>query len=110
MTSLKTICFQGGFIDNRNNRNKMKYEDFLVSSLGKRSVVSPLKHTRRVENPVYKFVNDDERILYDVSLDNFKKCHETGELPVSFEKGKTSISNLPKPKSESSPVAVCVRD
>jgi len=64
----------------------MKYEDFLVSSLGKRSVVSPLKHTRRVENPVYKFVNDDERILYDVSLDNFKKCHETGELPVSFEK------------------------
>ena len=31
----------------------MKYEDFVVSSLGKRGVVSPLKHTRRIENPVY---------------------------------------------------------
>jgi 6-phosphofructokinase 1 len=64
----------------------MKYEDFLVSSLGKCGVLSPLKHTRRVDNPVYKFVDDNERILYDVSLENFKKCKETGEIPVSFEK------------------------
>ena len=64
----------------------MRYEDFIVSSLGKGNVVSPLKHTHRVENPVYKFVNDSERILYDVSLDYFNKCKETGELPVSFEK------------------------
>ena len=64
----------------------MKYEDFLVSTLGKAGVVSPLKHTNRHENPVYKFVDDSERIIYDVSLENFRKCHETGELPVSFEK------------------------
>jgi 6-phosphofructokinase 1 len=64
----------------------MKYEDFIVSSLGKGNVASPLKHKRRVENPVYKFVDDSERILYDVSLDHFNKCKETGELPVSFEK------------------------
>jgi len=64
----------------------MKYEDFLVSSLGKGGVVSPLKHTRCIENPVYKFVDDTERILYDVSLHNFKKYLGTGELPVSFEK------------------------
>ena len=64
----------------------MKYEDFLVSSLGKRGVVSPLRNTRRADNPVYKFVDENERIIYDVSLENFKKCHETGDLPVSFEK------------------------
>jgi len=64
----------------------MKYEDFLVSSLGKGDVVSPLRHTRHAENPVYKFVDDDERILYDVSLHHFRKCIETGEPPVSFEK------------------------
>jgi 6-phosphofructokinase 1 len=64
----------------------MKYEDFLVSSLGKRGVVSPLMSTRKVDNPVYKFVDDTERILYDVSLDNFKKCKETNEVPISFEK------------------------
>jgi 6-phosphofructokinase 1 len=64
----------------------MKYEDFFVSSLGKGGVVSPLKRTQRADNPIYKFVDDSERILYDVSLDNFKKCKDTGELPVSFEK------------------------
>ena len=64
----------------------MKYEDFLVSSLGKSNVVSPLKQKRRIDNPVYKFVDDNERILYDVSLDNFKKCSETGENPITFEK------------------------
>lgn len=64
----------------------MKYEDFLVTSLGKGGVVSPLKHTHRADSPVYKFVDDSERILYDASLENFNKCRETGEIPVSFEK------------------------
>ncbi|MFA5819483.1 MAG: ATP-dependent 6-phosphofructokinase [Bacteroidales bacterium] len=64
----------------------MKYEDFLVTSLGKGGVVSPLKHTQRADSPVYKFVDDSERILYDASLENFNKCRETGEIPVSFEK------------------------
>ncbi len=64
----------------------MKYEDFLVTSLGKGSVVSPLKHTHRTDSPVYKFVDNSERIIYDVSIENFNTCRETGELPVSFEK------------------------
>ena len=52
----------------------------------KRGVVSPLKQYAREDSPVYKFVDDSERILYDVSLENFNKCKETGEFPVSFEK------------------------
>jgi 6-phosphofructokinase 1 len=64
----------------------MKFEDFLVTSLGKGGVVSPLKQSQRKDSPVYQFVADSERILYDVSLENFKKCHETGIEPVSFEK------------------------
>lgn len=64
----------------------MKYEDFFVPSLGTGNVVSPLKHTQRIDSPVYKFVNENERILYDVSIDNFNRCRETGEIPISFEK------------------------
>src|SRR5674536_304076 len=74
------------FIRYYNNQLKMKYEDLLVTSLGKGGVISPLKNTQRADSPVYKFVSDNERILYDVSLDNFNKCIETGEVPVSFEK------------------------
>ena len=64
----------------------MKYEDFLVRSLGKGNVVSPLNHTQREDHPVYKFVGENERILYDVSIENFNKYKESGEIPVSFEK------------------------
>jgi 6-phosphofructokinase 1 len=64
----------------------MKYEDFLITTLGKRNVISPLKQGQRADSPVYKFVNDDERILYEVSLESFQKCRENGIMPVSFEK------------------------
>ncbi len=64
----------------------MKYEDLLVTTLGKGGVVSPLKVSQREDSPIYKFVNDDERILYEVSLENFLKYKESVEIPVSFEK------------------------
>jgi 6-phosphofructokinase 1 len=64
----------------------MKYEDFLVLSLGKGNVVSPLRNKQRDNSPVYKFVDDTERILCDVSAESFSKYKKTGELPVSFEK------------------------
>jgi 6-phosphofructokinase 1 len=64
----------------------MNYEDFLVTSLGKGGIISPLKFTQRAESHIYKFVNDRDRILYDVSLENFVKCRDTRDIPVSFEK------------------------
>ncbi len=64
----------------------MKYEDFIVTSLGKGSVESPLKYNRRVESPIFKFVDDSERILYDVSLDNYLKNRDSGKMPITFEK------------------------
>jgi len=64
----------------------MKYEDFLVQSIGKGNLLTPLKNKQREDSPVYKFVDDSERILYDVSSENFQRCKESGETPVSFEK------------------------
>ena len=64
----------------------MKYEDFLVSSLGKGSISSPLKTTQSPDRPVYKFVDDSDRILYDVSVEEYLRIRESGETPVSFEK------------------------
>ncbi|HZK60771.1 MAG TPA: ATP-dependent 6-phosphofructokinase [Anaerovoracaceae bacterium] len=64
----------------------MKYEDFLVTSLGNCGVVSPLNRTQRADSLVYKFINDSDRIIYDTSLENFNMCKDTGKIPVSFEK------------------------
>jgi 6-phosphofructokinase 1 len=64
----------------------MKAEDFIVKTLGKENVETPLKHNRREDSPVYKFVRDEERIIYDTSLEYFLKCRESNEAPISFEK------------------------
>jgi len=64
----------------------MKHEDFIVPTLGKGGVVSPLKHSPQAASPVYKFVTDSDRIVYDGSLENFNRCMASGEIPVSFEK------------------------
>jgi len=64
----------------------MKFEDFLITSLGHCNVGSPLKQGQRTTSPVYKFVSDDERVIYDVTAENYDHCRATGETPVSFEK------------------------
>lgn len=64
----------------------MTQENFMVKSLGKTNIVSPLLQTVRNYSPLYKFVGEEERILYDVSLENFKNCLEKEEEPLSFEK------------------------
>ncbi len=64
----------------------MKQEDFYVKTLGSNNVKSPLLQTPRADSPTYRFITETDRILYDNSLDGHKKCKETGEEPISFEK------------------------
>lgn len=64
----------------------MNNSDFLVKTLGKTSIKSPLIQAVRSYSPLYKFVDDSERVLYDVSLDGFKESLRTGVEPLSFEK------------------------
>ena len=64
----------------------MTHEDFVVKVLGKTNVKSPLCQAARNYSPLYKFVDESERILYDVSLNSFDKCMKNGEQPLSFEK------------------------
>ena len=56
----------------------MNHADFNVRTLGKASIKTPLKQAVRTNCPVYKFVDDCERIIYDVSLENFDKCKKKG--------------------------------
>lgn len=64
----------------------MNHEEFLVKSLGKCNVPSPLHLSVAHGDGVFNYVNDSERIIHDVSLENFNACKKSGETPVSFEK------------------------
>jgi 6-phosphofructokinase 1 len=64
----------------------MNPTEFQLKNLGKATLKSPLKQAVRNYSPVYKFVDDSERIIHDVSLEHFNRCKDSGESPVSFEK------------------------
>lgn len=64
----------------------MKYESCIVPSLGKCSVGSPLNREKGKEKPFSIFIDDNDRILYDVTADSFHKALKNGNTPVSFEK------------------------
>jgi 6-phosphofructokinase 1 len=69
-----------------NNCMAMKYEDFIITSLGKCNLVTPLKLGRTPDSPVYQFVDEEDRVLYDPSVASFIKHAKTGIQLVSFEK------------------------
>ena len=85
----------------------MKYEDFLIPALGKCNVISPLKEGRRPGSPIYKFVGDDERVIYDVSVSSFKKFASTGVTPVSFEKAGPKESIYFEPAKTKVGIVTC---
>lgn len=64
----------------------MNQENFDVKVLGKGTVNSPFRQSMLDNGQFYDFVKETDRILYDTSLDNFIKCQQTGEIPISFEK------------------------
>jgi 6-phosphofructokinase 1 len=64
----------------------MDHSDLLVKSLGVAKIKSPLTQAVRNYSPLYKFIKDSERILYDISLDNYTACLNSGQPPLSIEK------------------------
>lgn len=64
----------------------MNHEDLEVKALGECRVGSPLKNAFEPYSSTYRFVGEEERILYDVSLASYRQCLDGGNLPLSFEK------------------------
>lgn len=64
----------------------MNYEDFEVKVIGNGVRRSPLKPSINQDETSFGFIENEDRVLMDASLENFNRCHETGETPISFEK------------------------
>ncbi|MFN8210852.1 MAG: ATP-dependent 6-phosphofructokinase [Bacteroidales bacterium] len=64
----------------------MEHSDFQVKTLGTPRVKSPLIQAARNYSPLYKFIEDKERILYDISIENYTKCLNESATPLSLEK------------------------
>jgi 6-phosphofructokinase 1 len=64
----------------------MTHKDFEVKVLGRQTIKSPLKASVHPEGASFGFIENDDRVISDASLEHFKHCRETGETPISFEK------------------------
>jgi 6-phosphofructokinase 1 len=64
----------------------LENKDFEVQRLGKCTVPSPLNLSREDGDGVFNYITDDERVLLDASLSNYRKCQEMNQEPLSFEK------------------------
>jgi 6-phosphofructokinase 1 len=64
----------------------MTHKDFEVKVLGSGTIKSPLKPSFHSDSSSFGFIEDTDRVLFDASLDNYKRSLESGETPISFEK------------------------
>jgi 6-phosphofructokinase 1 len=53
--------------------------------LGEATIKSPLKPSFQPNGLSFGFIENDDRVLLDASLKQFKQCRENGETPLSFE-------------------------
>lgn len=59
---------------------------FKVPVLGKCTVKSPLSLSHVEGDGIFDYLTDEDRVLHDASLKEFKKCLDEGREPLSFEK------------------------
>lgn len=64
----------------------MNPNNFIVKRIGVPKIESPLLKTPRLQSPLYKFITNKDRILYNTSLENFENCAAKKVEPISFEK------------------------
>ena len=61
-------------------------EDFLVPRLGKCTIASPLKLSKKIGDGIFNYIEDDERIVIKSDIRYYDDCIKAGKEPVSFEK------------------------
>ena len=60
--------------------------NFEVDSVGKSTFKSPIILGYEKGDGIYNYIGEDERVLYNKSLESFKKHKDEGTTPLSFEK------------------------
>jgi len=64
-----------------NDKNK-----FNIESLGAPQFKSPLKLSTVKGDHIFNFVNESNRLVFDLSIEHYNHCLKTGEMPLCLEK------------------------
>lgn len=85
-----------------NSENK-----FAIETLGAASVPSPLRLGKTTGDRLYKFVDENQRILADVSLHGFNTCLQKNEQPACLEKSGPREKLFFDPKNATAAIVTC---
>lgn len=84
--------FHGNFGE-RGNGNKIlplkhreQMSEFRIASLGHPQYKSPLKLSTVKGDNIFDFINDSDRLVFDLSIDQYHHCLKTGKEPSCLEK------------------------
>ena len=85
--------------------NRVKH--FEIPTLGIASIPSPIKLSKTAGDKIHNFVEENNKILFDVSLTEFKKCLDNKELPACMEKGGPRENIFFDPKNTTAAIVTC---
>lgn len=84
-----------------------RVEHFEIPTLGIASIPSPIKLSKTAGDKIHNFVEENNKILFDVSLTEFKKCLDNKELPACMEKGGPRENIFFDPKNTTAAIVTC---
>jgi 6-phosphofructokinase 1 len=85
----------------------MTHKDFEVKSLGTGTIKSPLKPSFHPDGCSFGFMEEEDRVIHDASLEHFKHCREKAETPFSFEKAGPHKQLFFDPLKTSAAIVTC---
>lgn len=81
--------------------------NFDIRSLGKATIPSPIHLSKTTGDELYKFIDEKDRILADVSLKGFYASIENNERPACLEKGGPREKLFFDPKNTTAAIVTC---
>ncbi|MCL4119033.1 UNVERIFIED_CONTAM: hypothetical protein GTU68_064194 [Idotea baltica] len=82
-------------------------KNLTISSLGEATIKSPLGLSTKHGDNIFNFIPDQERVLYDLSLNGFNKHVEENSTPVCFEKSGPREKIYFDPKNTKAAIVTC---
>ena len=82
-------------------------DNFEITTLGNADIPSPINLSTISGDQIHNFVNEDNKILFDVTLAQFNKCLNNNEIPACLEKAGPREHIFFDPKKTTAAIVTC---
>lgn len=80
---------------------------FDIERLDTPNIPSPLHLSTVKGDNIFNFINDDDRLVFDISMENYTSCLQNQETPLCLEKAGPRQQILFEPKNVTAAIVTC---